>query len=288
MSTMLEIDDRISKCQKILDDDPNSQIFAALAEAHRKKGELDKAFRICKTGLKVHPDCGPAHLVMAKINLDRGLYDWAEIEVGKAAKTDGRNRAVELLTAELHIYKGEFNKAIQLLKKLSDANPFDSQVQKLLDIARKLPEEQTAMTSSSGRQGKADSDSTASDVSKEAPKPELVPLTPAELIDRAITMSGIDGALFVNHEGLVVESKWTLKLDESVVGAVMAETGHAVAQELMQNAFGYVQTILIEAEDIMLYQMNVDDGFYLFATSGSTNLGTIRMKIENLLSGKAK
>ena len=63
-----EIEDRIAKCNKLLDANPNSQIFAALAEAYRKKGELDKAFRICQGGLRIHPSYGSAHVVMAKIN----------------------------------------------------------------------------------------------------------------------------------------------------------------------------------------------------------------------------
>ena len=53
MATTSELDDRIEKCQRLLDADPNSQIFAALAEAYRKKGELDLAFRICKNGFKL-------------------------------------------------------------------------------------------------------------------------------------------------------------------------------------------------------------------------------------------
>ena len=39
-----DIDERIEKCNKILDENPSSQIFAALAEAYRKKGDLEKAF----------------------------------------------------------------------------------------------------------------------------------------------------------------------------------------------------------------------------------------------------
>ncbi|MDF1545812.1 MAG: tetratricopeptide repeat protein [bacterium] len=288
MTTAVEINDRIEKCQKILDTDPNSQIFAALAEALRKKGDLDKAFRVCRTGLKIHPDCGSAHLVMAKINLDRGLFDWAEIEVNKASKTDGHTRAIELLKAEILIYKGEFAKAVNLLKRLLEINPNDSQINKLLEIARKLPEEQTVITNSaSAIPGPVDS-ATEKAANSAPVKETTVRLSTAQLVERAITLPGIDGVLFVNLEGLVVESQWTLKLDESTCGAIMAETGKAVAQELMQNSFGEVQTILIESEDLMFYQMNMEDGFFLFASRCSSNLGSIRMKIENLLNGNIK
>ncbi|MFQ5499976.1 MAG: tetratricopeptide repeat protein, partial [Candidatus Zixiibacteriota bacterium] len=147
MTDLAQLDERIAKCRKILDLDPNSQIFAALAEAHRKRGDLDDAFRICQNGLRIHPSYGSAHVVMAKVNLDRGLYDWAEVEGEKAAKLDGRTRAIELLLAEIFIYKGEYPKAVALLTKLHDADPDNDQIQKLLDIAQKLPEERTVRMS---------------------------------------------------------------------------------------------------------------------------------------------
>ena len=103
MASLLELDDRISKCEKILDSDPNSQIFAALADAYRKKGDLEKSFRTCQNGLRIHPSYGSAHVIMAKVNLDRGLYDWAEIEAEKAVEIDGRTRSIELLLAEIYI-----------------------------------------------------------------------------------------------------------------------------------------------------------------------------------------
>src|SRR5512138_3451538 len=100
-----DLTDRISKCERILQSDPNSQIFAALAEAYRKQGNLEKAFHVCQNGLRVHPSYGSAHVVMAKINMDRGLYDWAETEINKAIEIEGTSRAVELLLAEVHIYR---------------------------------------------------------------------------------------------------------------------------------------------------------------------------------------
>ena len=139
MTAIVEIDDRIDKCQRLLETDPNSQIFAALAEAYRKKGELDKAFRVCQSGLKVHPSYASAHVVMAKINLDRGLYDWAEAEIRKAMEIEGPTRATDLLLAEVQIYRGEFDAASRLLRRLHQADPGNEHIKKLLDIAKKLP-----------------------------------------------------------------------------------------------------------------------------------------------------
>jgi tetratricopeptide (TPR) repeat protein len=142
MFSTSEIDNRISQCEKILDQDPNSQIFAALADSYRKKGEFDKAFRVCHNGLRIHKSYGAAHVVMAKINLDRGIYDFAEIEANKAIEIDGRTCRNELLLAEIYIYQGAFKKAISFLKKLSKENPENEQIVKLLKIAERIPNDQ--------------------------------------------------------------------------------------------------------------------------------------------------
>jgi len=292
MVSTAEIDDRIEKCQKILGDDPSSQIFAALAEAYRKKGELEKAFRICQNGLKIHAKYGSAHVVMAKINLDRGLYDWAEIEAQKAAEIDGHTRSIELLLAEIFIYKGEFNAAIKLLRKLHEADPGNVQITKLLEIAQRIPEEQTLVAAGRGgrvevvREKRSAEKRGAEKVEREAPprdETRTVKLNSKEVLLRSITIPGVDGAIFINREGLIVDAEWSLTLDLNTCGAVIGEIGNQVEKELIQNSFGSVKTVLIETQQPTFYMIKVSDGVFLFVANASANLGSLRMRVEKLL-----
>jgi len=280
MTVTVEIDERISKCRKILEQDPNSQIFAALAEAFRKKGDLEQAFRVCQLGLKVHPSYGSAHVVMAKINLDRGLYDWAEAEVKKAAELDGNSRAIELLLAEIHIYKGEFPNAIRLLKKLHQVDPGNGQIKKLLDIAMRLPDEQTVVSGSVPEQ-EVMKPAPASTGIVEAPPPARLQLT--DVLQQALTIPELQGALFINSEGLVVESEWTLTLDITICSAAFAEIDSFLTQELLKASFGRGRTVLVETAERVFYLVEVDNGMFLFVGSARTNLGSLRMKIETLI-----
>ncbi len=282
MASLAELDDRIAKCEKILDSDPNSQIFAALADAYRKKGDLEKSFRICQNGLRIHPSYGPAHVVMAKVNLDRGLYDWAEIEAEKAIEIDGQTRSIELLLAEIYIYKGEFNAAIKLLKELHDADPDHAQIKKLLEIARRLPEEQAALSGSAvGDDESRQSDSGVA--AAIAVEKEPARISASELVKRSVAIPGVDGALFLNFEGLAVESEWSLAMDRYMCAATLGDVGNVVDQQLTKNLFGGLRTVLIETEDPTFYLVRVFDGVFLFAANRSANLGTLRMGIENLL-----
>ncbi|MFC1475290.1 tetratricopeptide repeat protein [Candidatus Zixiibacteriota bacterium] len=290
MQSTREIDDRINKCQKILAEDPNSQIFAALADSLRKKGELEKAFRICQDGLKIHPNYGSAHVIMAKINLDRGLYDWAEVEAKKAAEIDGKTRMIELLLSEIFIYKGEFNAAIKILKKLNTSDPNNSQIKKLLEIAKKIPEEQTMIMTSSKSKLEALNNETTNEIADVTPEElrEVVKESPKlnehEVIDAGIKLSSVDGVLLVNNEGLVIESEWSIAMDEATCGATWGEVCNALNQELMKSSFGLFKTAQIESPKYNYFLKKVEMGLFVFVTNAKANLGSTRMNIEHLLA----
>ena len=283
MTVDVEIQNRIVKCQKILETDPNSQIFAALAEAFRKKGELEKAFLVCHGGLRIHPEYGPAHVVMAKINLDRGLYDWAEAEVEKAREVEGNTRTVELLLAEIQLYKGDYQSAIKLLRKLSTYDPQNEHVRKLLDIAVRIPQEQEQ------RLGVPVA-AVAAQTEPATPRPSEPPsrgtptrLTPLELLSEALGIPGTSGAMYINSEGLVMESQWRSQMDPATCGAALAEVSKFLDQELMKVSFGRVGTVLIETAGQVFYLLRVRGGMFLVAGGADVNLGTLRMKMAGLM-----
>ncbi len=282
MTSVIELDERISKCEKILSDDPNSQIFAALAESHRKKGQLEKAFRICQTGLKIHPSYASAHIVMAKINLDRGLYDWAEIEANTAADLGGRTRTVELLLAEIYIYKGDFDQAIRLLRHLYTQDPHNSQIKKLLEIAERLPREQARLAADYGQDTGVSTDETSGE--EETPPPPVEPdLDNKALLEKAVEIPGVEGGLFVNFEGLVVDSNWMTAMDATTCGATISEIGNELNEQLLNNSFGRIRAVLIETGNATFYVIRVDRGVFLFVAGADANLGAIRMKVEKLM-----
>jgi len=283
MTVTAEIKDRIVKCQKILEEDPNSQIFAALAEAYRKGGEVDKAFRVCQNGLKIHPSYGSAHVVMAKINMDRGMYDWAEAEVRKAIELDGNSRATELLLAEIHIYKGEFVAAIRLLKKLNQADPGNSQIKRLLDIAQKIPEEQQVLTRQAAEEEKTIVQTTAP-ADAETPREPEPPkrLSTRELLEEALTIEHLLGALYTNREGLVVEEEWTPSLDAATCGATLAGVLNFLSKELMQAQFGEANGMLIEATGWVFFVIRSQEKMFIFVGDEQINLGSLRLRISAL------
>ncbi|MEW5922985.1 MAG: tetratricopeptide repeat protein [Candidatus Zixiibacteriota bacterium] len=284
MAQVTELDDRIAKCNKILNENPNSQIFAALAEAYRKKGEIDKAFRICQTGLKIHPNYGSAHMVMAKINFDKGLFDWAEMEVHKAIELDGASHATDLTLAEIHVHRGEFAKALRILNKLQESDPNNRHVQKLLDLTRKLPLESPVSVFE-----EPPVVAQAAAVEEEEPAPFPTPrqekrITYKELLDFIASVGGVDGVLLINREGLVADQRWDDEASTDLYGAVARDIEKTIQSQMEISRFGEYETILLEADDLIIKILPLKDNLLLIKANKQINLGTLRLKLPKLLS----
>ncbi len=131
MINVVELDERIHKCLSILQQNGRSRIFAALAEAYRRRGEVGRAFSVCKNGLRIHPDYGAAHVVMARLYLHQKMIEQARTSVARAIELDGPSRSSDLLLAEIHLESGEFKSVRQILNSLSAAGGSDPAVQNL-------------------------------------------------------------------------------------------------------------------------------------------------------------
>jgi len=280
MAQVTELDDRIAKCNKILEDNPNSQIFAALAEALRKRGEVDKAFRICQTGLKIHPDYGSAHVVMAKINFDKGLFDWSEMEALKAVELDGESHATDLLLAEIYIQKSDFAAATRILNKLQSHGVSNQHVARLLELAKKLPlrlpEKQVSRKISTPHREVHDTASAIAE--KEAEK-----ITIRELIDTISELAGVEGVLLVNQEGLVAESCWDDSQPIELYGALTRDVEKTIQSQIDIAHFGHYENVLIEASDLVINMLPLNDNFLLIKANKQLNLGTLRLRLASLL-----
>lgn len=286
MFSTSEIDNRISQCEKILEQDPSSQIFAALADSYRKKGEFDKAFRVCQNGLRIHSSYGAAHVVMAKINLDRGIYDFAEIEANKAIEIDGKTCRNELLLAEIYIYKGEFKKAISLLKRLSIENPENEQIIKLLNIAERIPNESGNLSIESDQQESIDEkeNNKKKDKIEEIIEPVPSSIISSDVIKRGTEIAGVETVFSVNNEGLVLDAQGDFKKDRDLYGATLGEVGNLLIQDLVETSFGQFQAVLIETTDQIYYLKKGVEEIYVFIANSDTNLGSFRMKVDSLLA----
>ncbi len=284
MLDTIEMDERIEKCEKILKENPQSQIFAALADVLRKKGELDQAFRICRQGLRLHPDYGTGRLIMARICFDRKMYDWAEQELEEAIRIDGRTRSTDLLEIEILIERGFFSKAKVILDKLRAFEPVNEFYRSLEDrITIGRAEKQAKL---------AEAEEFYRTRVKERKAEELGKISDIALVDETLTyeegyelVSGfpnVEAAFYMSSDGVVDRSMVPERADLDSCSEALAEVGRLVASAIGTVGIGCWTEILIETEKDKFLLLSLGDRILVALCKPDVNLGSLKLKLQKI------
>ncbi len=141
----------VEKYQKILEKDPQSQVFAPLAEAYREMKMLEEAKRVVTAGVQRHPQFVAGLVTYARIMKDLGELEKSLDALKKAVQLSPENLLAFQLLAETHLAQKNPKEALKAFKMLLFLNPHaktaQRAVQKLESLtADEYDEEVFAMT----------------------------------------------------------------------------------------------------------------------------------------------
>ncbi len=269
MFESVELDDRIAKCEKILGADENSQIFAALAEAYRKRGDLQKAQDVCLRGLTIHPNYASARIVMAKIFIAHENYDSAWQELQKATASSGRTRTIDILESEILIRNGKKSEAKAILEKLYSSDPDDESIRNLMTL---IGEERPSRLSSAivmpdfqiGRSKKRK-------------------LTLSEAISILKVLPRVLGVVVVNNQGLALEGRFDGSYSREEVAALSKGIYDIARAGSLRVGMEETREILIETQASKLWIFNRESFLLVIYTRDDVSMGSLRLKLEDLL-----
>jgi len=269
MFESVDLDDRIAKCEKILAADENSQIFAALAEAYRKRGDLQKAQDICRRGLKIHPDYASARIVMAKIFMIYENFDSAWEELKKAISSSGRTRAIDILESEVLIRKGRKSEAKAILERLYSSDPEDEAIKNLMTLlGEKKP-------------SRSFSDIAMPDFRIGGGKKKE--LTLSEAISILKVLPRVLGVVAVNHQGLVLEGRFDGSYSREEVAALSKGIYDVANAGGTRIDLGETREILIETPTSKLWIFNREKFLLVIYARDDVSVGALQLKLEDLL-----
>ncbi|MFW6085493.1 MAG: tetratricopeptide repeat protein, partial [Gemmatimonadota bacterium] len=80
---------------------PDSLVFARLADAFRKAGDPERALEILRDGIRRHPDYASAHIVRARALEDLERPSEAEASLRRVLELDAQNLVAMRGLAEL-------------------------------------------------------------------------------------------------------------------------------------------------------------------------------------------
>ncbi len=123
-------------------EDPQSRVFAPLAEAYRKAGLVDEAIDIAREGVVKHPS-----FIGGKVALSRALFEKARYvevldELNPVIQNAPDNLAAQKLVGDSHLMLGHLTEALGSFKVLLYYNPTDEDVSKMVtELEGKLIEQ---------------------------------------------------------------------------------------------------------------------------------------------------
>lgn len=121
---------------------PESILFARLAEAYLKDQKFNEAIAVCEEGLKKHPYYVTGHLVLGKCYLANKLYDQAEKEFKRVLLFDPKYLAAHKYYGDLMQEIGWENTCESSYKKILQIDPLDEVARsRVMEFAAKQPPE---------------------------------------------------------------------------------------------------------------------------------------------------
>ncbi|HEX7581332.1 MAG TPA: tetratricopeptide repeat protein [Thermoanaerobaculia bacterium] len=119
---------RLEELKSVLQKDPGSRQFLALAEELRKDGEFAEAIRALENGLRLHPGYVAAHVALGRVFREIGQIDDALKAFLSALTIDRENLVAIKQAALLYVEKGDPVEAVKKLKLYRGLNPGDKEV----------------------------------------------------------------------------------------------------------------------------------------------------------------
>jgi predicted regulator of Ras-like GTPase activity (Roadblock/LC7/MglB family) len=285
MIDFTEIDDRIAKCEKILEANQQSQIFAALADAYRKKGNLQKAEEVCLAGLELHSDYASARVVMAKIFMAREMYNAAFEELKKAIGLAGRTRIIDVIEAEIHIRQGRKSEATAILTGLAATDPSDENVKELMAMLEKSEHETTSNIPISQNPAPIPI------IEKSEPPPlsqvklnfgEKREMSLPQAISILKIMPRVLGVMAISHDGMILEARFDgipIKEEFAALSKVIFDSSSACSQKIN---LGSAQEILIETSANKLWVFYREKFLLMVISRDDVSMGALRLRIDEL------
>lgn len=162
----------VSRFEEVLRKDPNSQVFAPLAEAYREENRLSEAERVASDGVRRHPQFAGGWLSLGKVLRDLDRRQEAVDALRKAVTFAPENLLALQILGELQLELKSPKDALKTFKRVLFLNPLAEKAKRIVAklesvTADEYEEELFAMTKLTFIEDKA--------LSEKAPEPAAKP-----------------------------------------------------------------------------------------------------------------
>ena len=246
-------------------DEPTSLAFLELAEALRRRGQLDAAVKVARGGLSRYPGLADAHDLMARILSDQGDLAGAFDAWADALRIDPMRTGALKGIAFLYFRAGDAAAAIEHLQRAAEVDPDDITIAQALARVRREARALSAAPPPDAPLAEAPAPAAVATAQALEPEPEPgetepveppVPLgAPLAARDAAPPFADMDGGhavVLVDANGLLLAGSLTLPGGTEVgdrVAAELAGVSREASRAVRLLGLGHWHAITLECPD---------------------------------------
>lgn len=112
---------------------PESRLFAPLADAYRKNGQIDEAIELCEKGLERYPEYASARVILGKCFYDKGATERARDEFARVLDIDPDNMVARKYMGEILLGEDRKEEAAEHLRRLLSIDPTNAEASRILE-----------------------------------------------------------------------------------------------------------------------------------------------------------
>lgn len=127
-----ELQAKIRRFEERWADEPDSLVFARLADLHRRAGSPERSLRILERGLDRHPEHVTGHLVRGRVYRDLGRRQRAAEAFRRALDFDEENLVALRALGELARERGAREEAVRRFRRVIELDPEDEDARREL------------------------------------------------------------------------------------------------------------------------------------------------------------
>jgi tetratricopeptide (TPR) repeat protein len=230
-----------------LADEPGSLAFLELAEALRRRGQLDAAHKVARGGLARYPGLADAHDLMARILSDEGDLAGAFDAWASALQLDPMRVNALKGIAFLYYRAGETSAALEHLQRALEVEPDDPSIRQAIARIAAPAGERASTAAAATRGASAEASAAPPPVASASGPAEPAASGPFEAVD-----GGDRGLLLVDANGLRLGGRLADEPSDPAgdrVAAQLAGVSREAARATRLLGLGAWHTISVESPD---------------------------------------
>lgn len=123
----------VTSLERVIAKNPTSSLFARLADAYLRQGDMNRAIETCRQGLRYRPSYVSGHVVLGKSHFAAGMWEEARRAFNRALHLDPHHTVAIWYLGQIDRTMGWDDLALRNFQKARDLDPLSQSLQRAIE-----------------------------------------------------------------------------------------------------------------------------------------------------------